>query len=226
LEEQDSLRLATWLVDNPAATKRDASVALALPLSRVEDLTALARSHVNGYLIPPAKPGRQQFTDDSMLSALKVCARDLGIAKKAPLSQGRYEEWRSSLTRKRKLEVPSPIAYRRRFGTWTQACRLAGLTANELPRTYDGLSVHDIVVHIAVWLRSLSQGNEGLIDASQAEYRLWLRAHPEAPSEELIRLRGTWAHMLSAASVLEKSTKKLPTPKPVGTEGRLKSSTR
>lgn len=226
IDTEDSLRIAQWMLDHPSATRREAAKALNIPLYRVELLMPLARTHFNGYLVPPAKPGREQFTDAEMLDALRQCAKHTGIRKGGTLSQGHYAEWREAQDDGTKATLPSPIAYRRRFGTWTNACESAGLSANALPRTYDGLSVEDIIVWIATWLRDLGEQDRGLVDASQGEYRLWLRTHPQAPSEELIRMRGTWANLLSAASVLEKTVKKLPQPKNVGTEGRVKKATR
>ena len=222
----DATRIAIWLQGNPASTKREVASGLDLPLYRVEDLSPLAYTLFNGYVIPPAKPGRQQISDKVMVKALKDCARDLGIRKGEPLSQARYEEWRRQQSEVRRKDLPSPIAYRRRYETWTKACDMAGLMANELPRVYEGLSVQDMILHVAVWLRALSEREAGLIDASQGEYRQWLRIHPEAPSEELIRMRGSWANILAAASVLEKTKKNLPTPTPVGTGGRRKKAPR
>ncbi len=225
-DEADTLRIARWLVANPGSTRRDTATGLDLPLYRVEDLTPLALIQFGGYVVPPAKPGKQQITDQEMVTALRDCARDLGIADREPFAQVRYEAWRRQQTESRRASLPSPIAYRRRFMTWTAACETAGLTANELPRVYTGLTVDDIILHLAVWLRSLTERNAGLIEANQSEYRQWLRLHPEAPSEELIRLRGTWHEMLGAACVLEKSKKKLAVPKPVGVDGRRKKPSR
>lgn len=233
IDTEDSLRIAQWMLDHPAATRREAAAALNMPLYRVELLMPLARTHFNGYLIPPAKAGREQFTETEMLNALRTCAKHIGLpkSKRGVLSQGIYAEWREGQpdttnvkNAPSKETLPSPIAYRRRFGTWTAACEAAGLSANPLPRQYEGLSVEDIVLWITHWLRDLRSQERGLVDASQGEYRLWLRQHPEAPSEELIRMRGTWANLLGAASVLEKTVKKLPEPKAVGTEGRIKKA--
>lgn len=229
IDAEDSLRIAQWMLDHPAATRREAADALNLPLYRIELLMPLARTHFDGYLIPPAKAGREQFTDSEMLTALKTCAKHIGIPRRGMLSQGDYKKWREVQPESSDTpatpsheNLPSPIAYRRRFGTWTAACEAAGLSANPLPRIYEGLSVEDIMVWIAHWLRDLNEQKRGLVDASQGEYRLWLRKNPQAPSEELIRMRGTWANLLGAASVLEKTVKKLPKPKAVGTEGRIK----
>ena len=226
LDAADATRIALWLQDNPGSTKREMASGLDLPMYRVEDLSPLAYTLFNGYVIPPAKQGREQISDKEMTRALKSCAKELGIGPREPFAQGRYEEWRRQQTDERRSELPSPIAFRRRFGTWTSACEMAGLMANELPRVYEGLSVQDIIVHLAVWLRALAEREAGLIDASQSEYRQWLRIHPEAPSEELIRMRGSWANFLSAASILEKTQKKLPVPKPVGVDGRRKKPSR
>jgi hypothetical protein len=226
IDRADATRIAQWLQDNPASTKRDVATGLDLPLYRVEDLTPLAYTLDNGYVIPPAKQGHEQVSDKAMVKALKDCAKDLGISKREPFAQGRYEEWRRQQTDERRMALPSPIAYRRRFGTWTKACEMAGLMANELPRVYEGLSIQDIIVHLAVWLRALTDREAGLVDASQGEYRQWLRIHPQAPSEELIRMKGSWANFLAAASILEKTTKKLPVPTPVGTGGRRKKPPR
>jgi hypothetical protein len=223
-DEADATRIAAWLVGNPGSTRRDVGFALDLPHYRVEDLFPLAFTLVNGYVIPAPKGGTENFTDQDMLRALKECAKALAVSRREPLAQARYEEWRRQQTPERQALLPSPIAYRRRFGTWTVACEKAGLVATELPRVYEGLSVDDIIVHLAVWLRSLTERHAGLIEANQSEYRQWVRTHPEAPSAELIRLRGTWHVLLSDASVLEKTQQRLPIPKPVGTGGRLKAS--
>jgi hypothetical protein len=224
VNEADAERLANWMLNHPAATRRDAAGALNLPLYRVELLMPAARKRYDGYLIPPTKQGREQFTEEQMLNAIRQCAKEMVLNKGEPISEYRYADWRKDKTPKQQEKLPSPIAYRRRFGTWTQACALAGLHANPLPRDYVGLSVEDIVIWMAHWLRSIKQSGRGLVDASQGEYRRWIRQTPSGPSEELIRLRGNWANLLNAASVLEKTVKKLPEPKPVGTEGRVKKA--
>ena len=222
LNQDDALLIAQWLVAHPGGGRQLASVQLGIPLSRVENLSTLAYTLIDGYVISPAKIGREQLSNKMMIKALKDCAKDLSVRKTDRLSQGNYDTWRKEQAPDRREQLPSPIAYRRRFGTWTSACEAAGLTAHDLPRTYDGLSTQDIVLHVAMWLRDLTERRKGLIDASQSQYRLWLRIHPEAPSEELIRLRGSWASILTMASEVERTTKKLPTPKPVGTSGRRK----
>lgn len=224
IDNEDSFRLASWLIAHPSSTRRDASESLNMPLYRVENLMDKARTHFDGYLIPPVKQGVEQFTENEMLDAIRMCAKSMGIRKNEPISQYRYADWRKEQNDDVRENLPSPVAFRRRFGTWTNACELAGLQANPLPKTYTGLTPEDIVVWLAVWLRDLKEQKRGLVDASQGEYRQWVRNNPEAPSEELVRMKGMWAHFLSAASILEKTTKKLPIPKAVSTEGRVKKT--
>lgn len=225
-DEGDAFRIATYLTDHPESTKTAAADALNLPLYRLELLMPLAREQMDGYIIPPPRVGKDNFTDEDMLDALRACAKALGVRKNEPLSQGYYQDWRDQQTEKRRQNLPSPLAFRRRFGTWTKACEKAGLSANPLSRQYEGLSVEDIVVWLAHWLRSLTEREEGLIDASQGEYAMWLKSNPLAPSSELIRMRGTWHTLLLAASIMERSHKKLPEPKPVSTDFRRKKGLR
>ena len=229
----ESLRIAVWMHDHPGSTLQQAADALGLLRYRVGLLLPMARTHFNGYLIPPSKPGRVRFTDAEMFAALKTCTKRLGIRKGEALSRAQYADWRAeqpltSSNRKdlSQARLPSHLAYRRRYGTWTTAIKLAGLTANEPPREYDGLEEEDIILWIAVWLRSLTQAGEGLIDATQRQYRIWARSNPQAPCEEVLTMRGTWASLLAAAAELEKNTKKLPKPKAVGPGGRIKNPKR
>jgi len=224
----DSLRIAVWMHDHPGSTLQQAADALGLLRYRVRLLLPMARTYFDGYLIPPSKPRKVRFTEAEMFAALKTCAKRLGIRKGEALSRAQYADWRAGLpltSSNRKdltqARLPSHLAYRRRYGTWTNAIKLAGLTANEPPREYDGLEEEDKILWIAVWLRSLTQRGEGLIDASQRQYRIWERSNPQAPCEEVLTMRGTWARLLAAAAELEKNTKKLPKPKAVVEGGRM-----
>lgn len=227
---EDSMRVARWMLDHPASTQQQAADALGLPRYQVGLLMPMARTSFDGYLIPPAKPGRERFTDAEMFAALRSCAKQLGLRKGESLSKAQYAAWRAgfpatSRTPKEPSQatLPSHLAYRRRYGTWNKAITLAGMTANDLPRLYDRLEEEDILLWIAVWLRHLTQAGQGLVDATQRQYRMWARSNPQAPCEEILTMHGKWASLLATAAALEKSTKKLPKPKPVGTGGRIKN---
>ena len=229
----ESMRVAVWMRNHPGSTLQTAADGLDLPRYRVGLLMPQARTHFDGYLIPPAKPGRERFTDAAMFASLRACAKGLSLRKAQALSQGQYTQWRLALPdtgptpkARSKATSPSALAYRRRYGTWTNAVKSAGMVAHEPPRAYDGLEVQDIVLWLALWLRDLTKAQGGLIDASQRHYRLWLTSNPKAPCEEIITMRGTWATLLAAASELEKTSKKLPKPKPVGSGARIKQSRR
>lgn len=194
---EDSMRVARWMLDLPASTQQQAADALGLPRYQVGLLMPMARTHVDGYLIPPAKPGRERLTDAEMFGALRSCAKQLGLRKGESLSKAPYAAWRAGFpatsrtpNEPSQATLPSHLAYRRRYGTWNKAITLAG---------------------------------QGLVDATQRQYRMWARSNPQAPCEEILTMHGKWASLLAAAAALEKSTKKLPKPKPVGTGGRIKS---
>ena len=222
VDREEAMRLARWVAEHASDSQTDAAGDLGLPAYRMARLLPLARTLVDGYVVPVPTVGREHFTDQEMAAVLSECAAALGIGASDALAQSRYKVWRESVPAERKEAIPSPIAYLRRYGTWSAACRLSGLNANTPSREYDGLEEADIVLHVAVWLRSLRTAGRGIVEATKGEYGQWLVEHPEAPSEEMIKLRATWANILSEASALERKQPELGTPKPIGVRGRTK----
>ncbi len=222
--DQEALQIAEFIVEHQRVTKDDIAEGLDIPVYKVDMLYDRAKTMLNGYIIPPAREGKEKFTNKEMESILKKAAQATGAGKGGTLSEGAFIKWRDSFSAKQRDAIPNSQVYRRRYGTWTNACQAAGLAANRLPREYDGVSDKDCIVWLAHWLRSLTNRREGLIDASQGEYQMWIRDNPGAPSQEMLRLRGMWNKLLTAASVYDNSHKTLPKPKPVQTTYRKKKA--
>ena len=221
-ESIEALRIAEYIVENQQSSKMDIADGLGIPLYRVDKLYKKAKQSMDGYILPAVREGKQKFTSDQMEGTLRAAARALEIPENGHLSEGAFIKWRDSLASKERDQIPHPQVYRRRYGTWTDACQAAGFRAHPLPRHYDGVSRDDCVVWLAHWLRSLTDRGEGLIEASQGEYAMWLRNHPDAPSPEMLRLRDAWSVLLAEASDYESEHRNLLAPKPVQTSGRNK----
>lgn len=220
--DDEAYLIAEYIVENQQSSKEDIAAGLGIPLYRVDMLYSRAKESMDGYIIPAVRKGKEKFTSDHMESTLRSAAKAMGVPKNGHLSEGAFKKWRDSFAPTARNKIPNPMVYRRRYGTWTDACQAAGLQANPLPRNYDGVSTEDCVVWLAHWLRSLTDRREGLIEASQGEYMMWLQENPEAPSQEMLRLRGAWNVLLAAASIYEQTHKRLPAPKPVQTSYRKK----
>ncbi len=221
-ESIEALRIAEYIVENQQSSKMDIADGLGIPPYRVDKLYKKAKQSMDGYILPPVREGKQKFTSDQMEGTLRAAARALEIPENGQMSEGAFNKWRDSLASNERDQIPNSMVYRRRYGTWTDACQAAGLKPNPLPRQYDGVSRDDCVVWLAHWLRSLTDRGEGLIEASQGEYAMWLRNHPDAPSQDMLLLRDAWSVLLAEASDYEREHRNLLAPKPVQTSGRNK----
>jgi hypothetical protein len=217
-------QLATWLVSHQGSTKAQAAAELHVSESHLDTLMPTARKTMNGYLIPPARQREKKYSDKDMSDALRLCMKESLIPKNVPLTQSEFTKWRQGLPARKQNSIPNPLAYRRRYGSWTTACLNAGITATPLRRDYNGLTPSDIVTWLAHWLRSYTYADYGLVDMTIDEYGHWLANNPEAPSFELIRLQGTWTDLLNQAAILESTTRSLPKLNPVQRIGRHKKS--
>lgn len=223
-ESEDAQLIAEYLDRHPTSSLREIASGTAMPLHRVESLMATARTLVNGYFIPTKKDRAQYFDDEYMLDMLEDVHDAMGLGDDEPLSQAQYHDFRERQSERAKSLMPSSLAYRRRFGSWIDATEKAGLVSNPLPRDYDGLTTEDVEGWLALWLRDLRNANQGLLEANQGSYRAWLESHPEAPSEEFVRLKsGSWHTTVTRAAAIERSGASLPTPKAVSRKGRVKS---
>lgn len=175
------------------------------------------------YVLPPERASRSRFTDKDVFAAMTRAAQAYGLRRREPLSIKRYEEYRQSLPDEQRALFPTAVQVRRRFGSWNAACEAAWKTSHAPTREYEGLSLEDVVLHVAHWLRWLRENDFGAT-ASASRYRLYYKTHPQAPSAETIRTYGeTWGSILRQAAQVEQTHEVLPAVKPVGTKGVRKT---
>ena len=139
-ERIEALRIAEYIVENQQSSKTDIADGLGIPRYRVDKLYKKAKQSMDGYILPAVRDGKQKFTSDQMEGTLRASARALEISDNGQLSEGAFNKWRDSLTSKERDQIPNSMVYRRRYGTWTNACQAAGFRAHPLPRHYDGVS--------------------------------------------------------------------------------------
>lgn len=211
---------AVWAA-KPWASIIDIHNETGIPLDTVSRLALKVRDKYDGYTFATPRQAREIFTREDMLEAIVDVAERYGQPEGGTLSIERYAAYRNKLSDEERRAYPSPLVFRRKFGSWQAAVEAAGLTPNPTPRQYDGLSRSDVVEWLALWLRDLRESRQGMVEATVPLYREWLRSHPESPSEELIRLHGAWGELLVEASKLERESGVID-PKPTGKRGRRK----
>lgn len=153
------------------------------PAPRSEETTS-------GDARTPIRPNtwKQSATDDAVLAEIR---RTASLPGGSPLTGSFYDSHRS----------PGSVGSGRiiqRFGTWNDACRTAGVDAEERTRVYRrGWTEEDLVA----WTRRY------LADAGPApsykDFQQWLREHKTegAPSAATMRNRlGTWVTIVELAS--------------------------
>lgn len=123
-----------------------------------------------------------QWTDSEIHDALRAAADALGPG---PLTATRYDQAR----RDGLVDGPSVALLSIRFGTWTAACRAAGVatgTGRRTPYT-SAWTDDDIVDHVADYLACSAT-------STVAGYQSWRARHaPAAPSWPTVRIRlGPW----------------------------------
>jgi hypothetical protein len=213
-----------WLYRHPAASIPEIAAGTNLPIDAVTALHETVKKENRGYTIIPPRHRRETYSETEMLDALTDAFDGIGVPPGHALSQQMYAAWREKLPEEDKKLFPSPLAYRRRYGSWGEAAEAAGLPRNERVREYGGTTKEDAIVWLAHFLRDMRENSDYMIEATAAEYRQWLRKNPEAPSEELLRIKGIWGYQLVEAAELERTTKKLPAPRPMWTGGRVKKA--
>lgn len=125
-----------------------------------------------------------EYSDDRLLADLTTAAAELG----EPLTVSAYDVWQRGHAR------ASPALLIRRFGSWTQACRRAGVATNATRSTSRRWSDDDVVAAVATYLAS--RGSTG----SFADYSAWAQQRDGVPSGSVIRQRSTWSDIKRRAT--------------------------
>jgi DNA-binding transcriptional ArsR family regulator len=174
---------------------RDAVLAYvrAHPGLSVDDLSLrldLSKSSVSRYLrgapehrlvVSRKTSPAQKYSDAAMAAALKEAFRKLDDRSKG-LSRKRYRELMEG------TGAPAAPTFIRRYGTWSEACRVAGVTAAKARRDNytQEFSNEAIVSAVAEFVNTTGQ------DTFHA-YAAWAREHGRPSGALLVQRLGGWA---------------------------------
>lgn len=159
----------------------------------VEDLSLrldLSKSSVSRYLrgapehrlvVSRKQSPQQKFSDAQMADALRAAYAQLADRSKG-LSRKRYRELMDG------QDVPAAATFIRRYGTWSEACRRAGVTASKARRDnyVQDWSNADIVAAVDEFITET-----GL--TSYHAYAAWAREHGRPSGPLLVQRLGGWA---------------------------------
>jgi DNA-binding transcriptional ArsR family regulator len=159
----------------------------------VEDLSLrldLSKSSVSRYLrgtpehklvVSRKSSPVQKFTDAQMAEALKEAFTRLEDRSKG-LSRKRYKELTVD------MDVPAAATFIRRYGTWSEACKRAGVTAAKARRDnyVQGWSNDDIIDAVADFIATSGR-------TSYHAYAEWARENHRPSGPLLVQRLGGWA---------------------------------
>jgi len=164
---------------NPGLSVDDLSLRLDLSKSSVSRYLRGTKEHK--LVVSRKQSPSVKFTDAQMADALKAAYRQLDDRSKG-LSRKRYKELMEG------KNVPAAATYIRRYGTWSEACRLAGVTAAKARRDnyVQDWSNEDIVAAVAEFIASTGQ-------TSYHAYADWARENSKPSGPLLVQRLGGWA---------------------------------
>lgn len=131
----------------------------------------------------------QRYDDRELLEGIRHAARAQG----EPLTVKAYDAHREVAT-----ELASGALVVRRFGTWKQACDLAGVSTNSTRSNSRRWSSEELIGWVAAYLAS--PGSPGSLNG----YTAWARENDGAPSGPTLRNSfPRWAEVRELASQIE-----------------------
>ncbi len=174
---------------NPGLSVDDLSLRLDLSKSSVSRYLRGAPEH--RLVVSRKSSPSQKFTDADMAEALKAAFTQLDDRSKG-LSRKRYKELMAG------KEVPAAATFIRRYGSWSEACKRAGVTAAKARRDnyVQEHSNDDIVAAVAEYIETT-----GL--TSYHGYAAWAREHGKPSGPLLVQRLGGWADARKLAIQLE-----------------------
>ena len=164
---------------NPGLSVDDLSLRLDLSKSSVSRYLRGAPEH--RLVVSRKTSPSQKYTDGEMAAALKEAFRKLDDRSKG-LSRKRYRELMDG------TGAPAAPTFIRRYGTWSNACKVAGVTAAKARRdNYEQtFSNEAIVTAVAEFVNTTGQ------DTFHA-YAAWAREHGRPSGALLVQRLGGWA---------------------------------
>lgn len=178
----DREHILNWAKANPGLTVRDAEAALGLKDGRVTEALGPLVSRVFVRQKPAAC---QRYSDENIVEALRAAAFIQGD----PMTKVAYDEHVGA------SGGPSGVLVAKRFGTWKQACREAGLSVNSLPGNLNRRWGQGQLVDIL-----LNYFNSESARGTYDDYSRWASEAPGRPSAPTVRNRfGSWTAAKRAA---------------------------
>ena len=130
----------------------------------------------------PSKTAKK-WSNEQLLDVLRIAS-----TKSTPLTVTAY----NALVTQKQVEGPTGQVFYMRFGSWLEACEVAGIQSGERVRnkyTRAWLNV-DLEALVVEFLFSIER------DGSFVDFQAWLRERPDSPSTATVRNRlGTWNEM-------------------------------
>jgi len=168
-----------YVRNHPGLSVDDLSLRLDLSKSSVSRYLRGAPEH--RLVVSRKSSPVQKFTDAQMAAALKEAFRQLDDRSKG-LSRKRYREIMAG------QEVPAAATFIRRYGTWSEACRRAGVTAAKARRTnyVQDWSNADIVDAVSEFIDTTGK-------TSYHAYAEWARENHRPSGPLLVQRLGGWA---------------------------------
>jgi DNA-binding MarR family transcriptional regulator len=170
---------------HPGLSVEDLALRLDLSKSSISRYMRGAEEHK--LVVSRKQAPAQKFSDAEMTAALKKAYAKLDDRSKG-LSRKRYKELMEG------EDVPAAATFIRRYKTWSEACRRAGITASKARRDnyVQGWSDDEILDAVAEYIA-------GGDDTSYHKYAEWAREHGKPSGPLLVQRVGGWAEARKAA---------------------------
>jgi hypothetical protein len=168
-----------YVRNNPGLSIDDLGIRLDLSKSSVSRYLRGTPEHK--LVVSRKNDPQQKFTDADMADALREAFRQLDDRSKG-LSRKKYRELMAG------KDVPAAATFIRRYGTWSEACRLAGVTAAKARRSnyVRGFDDDQIIDAVAEFIETSGQ-------TSYHKYAEWARERGKPSGPLLVQRLGGWA---------------------------------
>lgn len=155
-------------------------LALRLDLSKSSVSRYVRGAQESRLVVSRKQTDRSTFTDQAMAASLKAVWKELDD-KGQGLSRVRYNKLRAKGT-------PAASTFIRRYGSWSKACELAGITAAKPRRdNYEQLFTDEDI------LRSVNDFIDETGSTVFHRYAEWAKEHGRPSGPLLIMRHGSWA---------------------------------
>jgi DNA-binding transcriptional ArsR family regulator len=175
-----------YVREHPGLSVDDLSLRLDLSKSSVSRYLRGAPEH--RLVVSRKTSPAQKYSEAQMADALRYAFRKLDDRSKG-LSRKRYKELMAvAIAQGDIADPPAAPTFIRRYGTWSNACRVAGVTAAKARRDnyVQEHSNEDIVSAVAEFVNTTGQ------DTFHA-YAAWAREHGRPSGALLVQRLGGWA---------------------------------